>query len=96
MEIPHQRRVKSLGQGSESGRGPVGDENQLAPDITTAPSGAYLSSAGNKPFAEGDLSVEGNEWSLPHESGPVPTVTRTAARELQSHLVGSRNGEELG
>lgn len=55
-----------------------------------------MSLASNKSFADIDLSVEGNESSLSDESGLAPTVTRTAARELESHLVGFRNGEELG
>ena len=46
--------------------------------------------------ADGDLSAEGSEASSSDVSSPVPTIARTAARQLESNLLGSGVDEELG
>ena len=98
--IPHQRRVTPPAgiavYGGEGERGSVGRENLPTPDTTTASSGVYSPSVSSELSADGDLSAEGSETSSSDESSPVPTMVRTAARQLESHLCDSRVGDELG
>ena len=51
---------------------------------------------GSEPSADGDIWAEGSETSSLGESSPVPAMARTSARQLESHLPGSRVSEELG
>ena len=53
-------------------------------------------SVSSEPSADGHISAEGSETSSSDESSPIPTMTRTAACQLESHLLGSRVDEELG
>ena len=98
--IPHQRRATppagSEGYGGKRERGSVGGENLPDPDTITAPSGVYSPSASSELSADGDLSAAGSETSSSGENTPVPTMGRTAARQLESHLLDSRVGNELG
>lgn len=50
----------------------------------------------HEPSADSDLSVKVNDASSTDERCLVPTTARTTARQLESHLVGSENSEELG
>ena len=95
--IPRQPRVASpagsVGNGGQGERGYVDGVNMPPPDATTAPSGDYLSSASS------ELSVDGEtpgEASSSDDNGPVTTMARTAARQLESHLVGPGDGKQLG
>ena len=98
--IPHHRRATptagNVGYGGEGERGFVDGENLPAPDTTTAPSGVHSPSVSSEPSADGDLSAEESETSSSGENSPVPTMARTAARQLESHLLDSRVGDELG
>ena len=94
---PHQPRVASLagsvGNVGQGERGSVDGGNLPAPDAITAPSGDYLSSVRSESSIDGEnpddaSSSDGND--------PVTTMTRTAARQLESHLVGSGDGDQLG
>ena len=95
--IPHQPRVASpagsVGNGGQGERGSVDGVNMPAPDATTAPSGDYLSSVSSESSVDGENPVEA---SSSDENGPVTTMARTAARQLESHLVGPGDGEQLG
>ena len=99
-EISHQRRVTppvgSVGYVGEGERGSVGGDNLSASDTTTAPSGVWSPSESSAPSADGDTSVEGSETSSSDETSPVPTMARTAARRIESHLHGSRDDKGLG
>ena len=86
----------SEGYGGEDERGSVGGENLSAPDTTTAPSGVYSPSVSSEPSADGDLPAEASETSSSDVSSPIPTMARTAARQLESNLLGSGVDEELG
>ena len=59
----------------------------LASDITTAHSSVYSPSVSSELSADGDLPAEGRKTSSSGESSPVPTMARTAARQLESHLL---------
>ena len=63
--------------------------------LTSVPSDFYLWSESSEPSADGDISVEGGETSSSDESRPVPTTMQTAARQLESHFLGPRDGAEL-
>ena len=95
--IPHQPRVASpagsVGNGGQGERGSVDGVNMPAPDATTAPSGDYLSSVSSESSVDGENP---GEASSSDEIGPVTTMARTAARQLESHLVGPGDGEQLG
>ena len=99
-ETPHQRRAtpsaRSVGHGGKGERGSVGGENLRAPDTATAPQYVYLLTERNETSAHGDISVEASETSSSGESRPVPTMVRTAERQLESNFLGPGNGEELG
>ena len=98
--ISHLRRVTppvgSVRYGGEGKWGSVGGENRPAPDITTALSGVHVPSAISEPSADSDLSTEGSETSSSNRIRPVFAMTRTAPRQLEPYLLGSRVSEELG
>lgn len=81
-------------QGGKDDRGSHGDENQPPPDDTAASLGVYLPPVSSEPSADGDLLVEGSDSPSSDRSIPPPTAARTAARQLESNLVGSVNSEE--
>ena len=95
--IPHQPRVASpagsVGNGGQGERGSVNGVNMPPPDATTAPSGDCLSSVSSESSVDGENP---GEASSSDEIGPVTTMARTAARQLESHLVGPGDGEQLG
>ena len=95
--IPHQPQVASpvgsVGNGGQSERGFVEGVNMPAPDATTAPSGNYLSSVSSESSVDGENL---GDASSSDENGPVTTMTRTAAHQLESHLVGPGDKEQLG
>ena len=95
--IPHQPRVASpagsVGSGGQGERGSVDGVNLPAPDATTAPSGDYLSSVSSQSSVHRENL---DEAFISDENGPVTTMARTAARQLESHLVGPGDGEQLG
>ena len=67
----------------------------MAPDTTTAPSGVYSPSWRSELSADDDFLAEASETSSSDESSPFPTMVRTAARHLESHLLDSSVGEKL-
>ena len=75
---------------------PQTGENLSAIDTTTAPSGVYSPSVSIEPSANGDLSAEWSETSPSGETSQVPMMARTAARQLESNLLGPGVDEELG
>ena len=97
-EDPQRQVTTPAGSGGYNGegeRGLAGGKNPSAPDTATTPSGVDSPSVSSERSADDDLSAEGSEMSL-DESSPVPTIARAAALKLESHLLGSRVGEELG
>ena len=89
--------VEFIGCGTQDGRGSVRGENLPTPDRTTSPTGVYLPSVGSQPSADGDLSIDGSETSSSVEKGPVPAIgARTVEHQLESRLLCSRVGGELG
>ena len=92
--IPHQPRVASpAGSVGNGGRGSIDGVNMPAPDATTAPSGDYLPSVSSESSVDGENP---GEASSSDENSPVATMARTAAHQLESHLVGPGDGEQLG
>ena len=89
--------MEFIGCGTQDGRGSVRGENLPTSDGTTSPTGVYLPSVGSQSSAHGDLSIEGSEASSSDERGPVPAIgPRTLEHQLDSHLLCSRVGGELG
>ena len=95
--LPHQLRVASpagsVGNGGQGERGSVDGDNLPAPDATTASSGDYLSSVSSESSVDGENP---DEATSSDENGPATTMAQTAARQLESHLVGPGDGEQLG
>ena len=80
----------NVGQGE---RGSVDGGNLPAPDAVTAPSGDYLSSVRSESSVDGETP---DDASSSDGNDPVTTMARTAARQLESHLVGPGDGNQLG
>ena len=64
-----------------------------APDATTASSGDDSSYVSSESSGDGENP---DEASSSDENGPVTTMARTAAHQLESHLVGPGDEEQLG
>ena len=98
--IPHRRRVTPpagcVGYVGKGERGSIGGDTLSAPYTTTAPSGVYSPSVSSEPSADGDLSAVESETSSSGENRPVPTMARTAARQLESNLLRSGVDEAFG
>ena len=94
---PHHPRVASpagsVGNGGQGERSSIDGVNMPAPDATTVPSGDYLSSVRSESSVDGENPGKASSSA---EDGPVTTMARTASRQLQSHLVGPGNGQQLG
>ena len=96
-EIPHHSRVAfsagSVGNGGQGERGSVDGVSMPAPDATTTSSRDCLSSVSSESSVDGENP---GEVSSSDENGLVTTMARTAAPQLESHLVGPGDGEQLG